>query len=164
MHRHAPSRDAWSITLPSSSRRVTSMIGLYAVTSSDFPVSDNRYSKWKKEQYESYEFTGRDAQLSLGHFTTNLSQKRAGVEDDVPHTSMPHYKPPKYVTPPLGLTITLDTLVDLVFFDFYASKVLTIVNLLSTNNKTYSASDVQGWDVNGPLITNGIYEALVKET
>ncbi|KAG8790486.1 hypothetical protein FRC12_011760 [Ceratobasidium sp. 428] len=32
-----------------------------------------RYSKWKREQYENYEFTERDAQLSLGYVTTDVS-------------------------------------------------------------------------------------------
>ncbi|KAG9121168.1 hypothetical protein FRC07_002991 [Ceratobasidium sp. 392] len=120
----------------------------------------HRYSKWRREQYESYEFTKRDAQLSLGYVTTDQCP---GVGDDVPHTPMPHYDPPKYVTPPFDPAITPDTPVDLVFFDFYASKVLTIVNSLSTNNKTYTTSDVQGWGADAPLITNGIYEAFVKE-
>ncbi|KAG8725534.1 hypothetical protein FRC09_011261 [Ceratobasidium sp. 395] len=118
-----------------------------------------RYSKWKREQYENYEFTERDAQLSLGYVTTD---KCPGVGDDVPHTPMQHYDPPKYVSPPLSPDIQPDTPVDLVFFDFYAAKVLTIVNSLSTN-KTYAASDVQGWGATGPLITNAIYEAFVKE-
>ncbi|KAG8795423.1 hypothetical protein FRC12_014586 [Ceratobasidium sp. 428] len=118
-----------------------------------------RYSKWKREQYENYEFTERDAQLSLGYVTTD---KCPGVGDDVPHTPMQHYDPPKYVSPPLSPDIQPDTPVDLVFFDFYAAKVLTIVNSLNTN-KTYAASDVQGWGATGPLITNAIYEAFVKE-
>ncbi|KAG9120657.1 hypothetical protein FRC07_003772 [Ceratobasidium sp. 392] len=63
---------------------------------------------------------------------------------------MPHYDLPKYVTPPLDLAITLDTPVDLIFLDFYAYK-------------TYATSDVQGWGADAPLITNGIYEAFVKE-
>ncbi|KAG9073615.1 hypothetical protein FS749_014881, partial [Ceratobasidium sp. UAMH 11750] len=86
-----------------------------------------------------------------------------GRGDDIPHTPTPHYDPPKYVSPPLDPTITPDTLVDLVFFDFYAAKVLTIVNSLSTG-KTYAASDVRGWGASEPLITNAVYEAFVKET
>ncbi|KAG9087391.1 hypothetical protein FRC06_002568 [Ceratobasidium sp. 370] len=119
----------------------------------------HRYAKWKREQYENYHFTERDATLSLGYVTTDSCP---GVGDDIPHTPMPHYDPPKYVSPPLDPAITPDTLVDLVFFDFYASKVLTIVNSLSTG-KTYAASDVQGWGASGPLITNAVYEAFVKE-
>ncbi|KAG9081594.1 hypothetical protein FS749_007549 [Ceratobasidium sp. UAMH 11750] len=120
----------------------------------------HRFSKWKREQYESYHFTERDATLSLGYVTTDSCP---GIGDDIRHTPTPHYDPPKYVSPPLDPAITPDTLVDLVFFDFYASKVLTIVNSLSTG-KTYTASDVRGWGANEPLLTNAVYEAFVKKT
>ncbi|QRV73839.1 vacuolar protein [Ceratobasidium sp. AG-Ba] len=119
-----------------------------------------RYSKWKREQYENYHFSERDAQLTLGYVTTDSCP---GVGDDIPHTPMAHYDPPKYVTPPPDPSITPATPVDCVFFDFYASKVITNLNVVSTN-RTYSAGDVVGWGPTGPFYSNQMYEAFVKKT
>ena len=80
------------------------------------------------------------------------------------HEPTAFYDPPKYVSLPFPTNISSDTPVDVIFFEFYRSKVLTIVNMLSAGSgKNYSASDIFSYGAEKPLLVNAIYEPFVKE-
>lgn len=84
-------------------------------------------------------------------------QSCPGVGDDTLHSPIPYYDAPGYIASPLPSGLADDTLVDLVFLDFFEADVLEIVNALSLGtDKTYSASDVQQYG-SGDLLTNTVY-------
>jgi len=115
---------------------------------------DYRFDAWRRDQFER-EYTERaTANLTLGYVTTDSCP---GVGDDTLHTPIPYYSAPGYIASPLPSGIADDTLVDLVFLDFFETDVLSIVNTLSAGSgKTYSAADVQQYG-SGDLLTNTVY-------
>ncbi|KDN47037.1 hypothetical protein RSAG8_03814, partial [Rhizoctonia solani AG-8 WAC10335] len=115
---------------------------------------DHRFNAWKRDQYERVYHERATANLTLGYVTTDSCP---GVGDDTFHSPIPYYDAPGYIASPLPSGLSDDTLVDLVFLDFFEPDVLQIVNDLSIGtSKTYSASDVQQYG-SGDLLTNTIY-------
>ncbi|KAJ1306532.1 hypothetical protein OPQ81_007533 [Rhizoctonia solani] len=119
----------------------------------------SRFRSWKREQYNSHFEMRRDQGLTLGYVTTDSCP---GVGDDIPHEPVASYAIPKYISLPFPSDVTDDTLVDVIFYDFYQSKVISIVNSLGGGGKTYTTNDVKSWGVGQPLLTSGIYEPFVK--
>ncbi|GAB1518522.1 hypothetical protein RhiTH_001582 [Rhizoctonia solani] len=117
------------------------------------------FKKWKREQYETHYETRRDQGLTLGYVTTDSCP---GVGDDISHEPIASYSIPKYISLPFPSSVTDDTLVDVIFYDFYQSKIISIVNDLGGGGKNYTTTDVKSWGVNQPLITSAIYEPFVK--
>ncbi|KAF8705588.1 ser thr protein phosphatase, partial [Rhizoctonia solani] len=117
------------------------------------------FRKWKREQYEAHYETRRDQGLTLGYVTTDSCP---GVGDDISHEPIASYSIPKYISLPFPSSVTDDTLVDVIFYDFYQSKIISIVNDLGGGGKNYTTTDVKSWGVNQPLITSAIYEPFVK--
>ncbi|CAE6460799.1 unnamed protein product [Rhizoctonia solani] len=115
---------------------------------------DHRFNEWKRSQYERTYYERETANLTLGYVTTDSCP---GIGDDTLHSPIPYYDAPGYIASPLPSGLSDDTLVDLVFLDFFESDVLQIVNALSIGTgKTYSGSDVQQYG-SGDLLTNTIY-------
>ncbi|KAF8757969.1 ser thr protein phosphatase [Rhizoctonia solani] len=96
--------------------------------------------------------------LTLGYVTTDSCP---GVGDDIPRAHR-FIQYPKYISLPFPSSVTDDTLVDVIFYDFYQSKIISIVNDLGGGGKNYTTTDVKSWGVNQPLITSAIYEPFVK--
>ncbi|CCO29084.1 putative protein PB2B2,06c [Rhizoctonia solani AG-1 IB] len=119
------------------------------------------FRKWKREQYDVHYEMRRDQGLTLGYVTADSCP---GVGDDIPHEPIASYNIPKYISLPFPSSVTDDMLVDVVFYDFYQSKIISIVNGLGGGGKTYTTDDVKSWGVNQPLITSAIYEPFVKGT
>ncbi|CAE6455964.1 unnamed protein product [Rhizoctonia solani] len=115
---------------------------------------DHRFNAWRRGQYERVYHERATANLTLGYVTTDSCP---GVGDDTLHSPIPYYDAPGYIASPLPPGLSGDTLVDIVFLDFFESDVLQIVNALSIGaGKIYSASDVQQYG-SGDLLTNTIY-------
>ncbi|CCO30447.1 putative protein PB2B2,06c [Rhizoctonia solani AG-1 IB] len=115
---------------------------------------DHRFNAWKRDQYERIYHERSTANLTLGYVTTDSCP---GVGDDTLHSPIPYYDAPGYIASPLPSGISDNTLVDLVFLDFFELDILQIVNALSIGTgKTYSAADVQQYG-SGDLLTNTVY-------
>ncbi|EUC59142.1 vacuolar protein [Rhizoctonia solani AG-3 Rhs1AP] len=115
---------------------------------------DHRFNEWRRDQYERIHRERATVNLTLGYVTTDSCP---GVGDDTLHSPIPYYDAPGYIASPLPFGLADDTLVDLVFLDFFEPDVLQIVNDLSVGTgKTYSTSDVQQYG-SGDLLTNTIY-------
>ncbi|QRW02858.1 vacuolar protein [Ceratobasidium sp. AG-Ba] len=120
---------------------------------------DYRFNVWRRDQFER-EYVERATQnLTLGYVTTDSCP---GIGDDTLHTPIPYYDAPGYIASPLPSGTADDTLVDLVFLDFFETDVLNIVNALSTGTgKSYAASDVKQYG-SGDLLTNTVYGIFAK--
>ncbi|CAE6443239.1 unnamed protein product [Rhizoctonia solani] len=118
-----------------------------------------RFGEWRREQYEAHYQIRKDQGLTLGYVTTDSCP---GVGDDIVHEPVASYKIPKYISLPFPSDVADDTLVDVIFFDFYQNQVISIVNSLGGGGKNYTTDDVKGWGVDKPLVTSAIYEPFVK--
>ncbi|KAG8739790.1 hypothetical protein FRC10_005173 [Ceratobasidium sp. 414] len=123
---------------------------------------DHRFNMWRRDQFER-EYHGRaTTNLTLGYVTTDDPQSCPGVGDDTLHSPIPYYNSPGYIASALPSGLADDTLVDLVFLDFFEADVLSIVNTLSTGSgKAYSTSDVKQYG-SGDLLTNTVYGIFAK--
>ncbi|KAG8693495.1 hypothetical protein FRC08_009082 [Ceratobasidium sp. 394] len=117
---------------------------------------DYRFNLWRREQFEREYHERATKNLTLGYVTTDSCP---GVGDDILHSPIPYYNAPGYIASPLPSGLADDTLVDLVFLDFFEADVLSIVNALS--GKTYSTSDVKQYG-SGDLLTNTVYGIFAK--
>ncbi|KAB5590830.1 Vacuolar protein [Ceratobasidium theobromae] len=113
---------------------------------------DYRFNAWKRDQFERTYHERAIGNLTLGYVTTDSCP---GIGDDTLHTPIPYYDAPGYIASPLPSGLSDDTLVDLIFLDFFETDVLQIVNSLSSA-KVYSVSDVQQYG-SGNLLTNTVY-------
>lgn len=123
-------------------------------------VVDGRYNAWLKRQWEERdrvllaraeaEAAAAGTALTLGYVTQDSCP---GVGDDTPHTAIPFFDSPDYISSPLPTGLQATDQMDVVFLDFFESQILSIVNSLQTA-KTFTTDDVLPY---GNAATNTVY-------
>jgi hypothetical protein len=135
-------------------------------------VYEARYHEWLSDmnrrsgfaiQTEMQQWSITSANLTLGYVTQDSCP---GVGDDIPHTPIPFFNPPRFVTsdPPTvdgsNAPITNSSTIDLVFVDYIEGQLLRILNDLSSKTgmgKNYTTADVQKYGNYGIDEILGVY-------
>lgn len=111
---------------------------------------DHIYRAWLERMDSGHDAERRGTQNNtLGYVTSDAC---LGVGDDIPHTPLPFYSTPEYAAsdPP---AVSDDTLIDLVFDNFFEPQLLTVLNGVQSN-KNYTTADVATYS---PTLINAMF-------
>jgi len=112
-----------------------------------------RFNEWLKEQWERSSIERRAAQnLTVGYVTNDSCP---GVGDDTAHTPLEFFDVPDFIAsnPP---DVASGATIDVVFLDFIASDVITILNnvIAGTGVANFTTADVKSYT---DILTNEVF-------
>ncbi|KIJ33525.1 hypothetical protein M422DRAFT_264454 [Sphaerobolus stellatus SS14] len=134
--------------LPSRKRAEESMAELYR--RGDVSM---RFNEWLQDQWERAPVERRTAQnLTVGYVTTDSCP---GAGDDTLHSPLTFFEVPDFIGSNLP-NVSSSDLIDVVFLDFIASSVVTILNQIvaGTDTQNFSTADVKSYT---DILTNEVF-------
>jgi len=134
--------------LPSRKRAEESMAELYR--RGDVSM---RFNEWLQDQWERAPVERRTAQnLTVGYVTTDSCP---GAGDDTLHSPLTFFEVPDFIGSNLP-NVSSSDLIDVVFLDFIASSVVTILNQIvaGTGTQNFSTADVKSYT---DILTNEVF-------